>query len=279
MADKICPKCSEKVFFAEEALAGGKAYHKKCFTCTTCGKTLDSMALSEREGQIYCKTCYGREFGPKGFGFGAGAGALSTLGKDELPAKKEVVAVAQIGWCTSCNGEKDGKFCGDCGGKLTVKALVQQTGWCNTCNAARDGKFCGDCGGRIDAKSAIEEKQQDAVDDTPIIKKAEAAPRKVLESVEKQQLPLALKPKGTFGGGVKCSRCAKTVYDAERKNGPSGLIFHDKCFTCKSCSKTLSAIDLTEHEKDIYCKACYGKNFGPKGYGYGVGAGALAYTQ
>ena len=30
---------------------------------------------------------------------------------------------------------------------------------------------------------------------------------------------------------------------------------------------------------EIYCKACYGGLFGPKGYGYGGGAGALTRTQ
>ena len=28
--------------------------------------------------QLFCKTCYGRKFGPAGYGFGMGAGVLST---------------------------------------------------------------------------------------------------------------------------------------------------------------------------------------------------------
>ena len=30
-----------------------------------CNKRVDSSILCERESQIYCKSCYGRNFGPK----------------------------------------------------------------------------------------------------------------------------------------------------------------------------------------------------------------------
>lgn len=32
---------------------------------------------------------------------------------------------------------------------------------------------------------------------------------------------------------------------------------------------------MTEHGGDIFCKSCHGKKFGPKGYGFGSGAGTL----
>lgn len=35
---------------------------------------------------------------------------------------------------------------------------------------------------------------------------------------------------------------------------------------------------VTFSTAEIFCKGCYGKNYGPKGYGYGVGAGALTNT-
>ncbi len=42
-----------------------------------CRKMLESTTLAEHDGQIFCKQCYGRQFGPKGYGFGGGAGCLS----------------------------------------------------------------------------------------------------------------------------------------------------------------------------------------------------------
>ncbi len=41
----------------------------------------------------------------------------------------------------------------------------------------------------------------------------------------------------------------------------------------------MDSTTVTEHEGKIYCKACYAKKFGPGGYGYGQGAGTLAFTD
>lgn len=47
------------------------------------------------------------------------------------------------------------------------------------------------------------------------------------------------------------------------------------CLTV-SCRKGLDSTTVAAHESEIYCKSCYGKKYGPKGYGYGQGAGALS---
>ena len=38
---------------------------------------LDSTNCSEHDKTLFCKTCHARKFGPKGVGFGMGAGALN----------------------------------------------------------------------------------------------------------------------------------------------------------------------------------------------------------
>ncbi|KAL9955256.1 hypothetical protein ACROYT_G036552 [Oculina patagonica] len=78
MADtERCPRCKDRVYMAEQVLAGKQKYHKRCFTCNnkpTCNKSLDSGSFNEHDGQVYCKGCYGKLFGPKGYGYGGGAG-------------------------------------------------------------------------------------------------------------------------------------------------------------------------------------------------------------
>ena len=39
----------------------------------TCGKGLDSTTCTSHEDKLYCKACYGKAFGPKGYGFAGGA--------------------------------------------------------------------------------------------------------------------------------------------------------------------------------------------------------------
>lgn len=56
-------------------------WHKKCFKCKDCNKTLDSIiACDGPDRDVYCKTCYGKKWGPHGYGFACGSGFLQTDG-------------------------------------------------------------------------------------------------------------------------------------------------------------------------------------------------------
>ena len=44
-----------------------------------CNKLLDSMTCNEHQAELYCKQCHCRRYGPKGIGFGIGAGISYNL--------------------------------------------------------------------------------------------------------------------------------------------------------------------------------------------------------
>ena len=38
----------------------------------------------------------------------------------------------------------------------------------------------------------------------------------------------------------------------------------------------LDSTTVAPHEQDVFCKNCHGKKYGPKGIGFGIGAGSLS---
>ncbi|KAJ1139320.1 hypothetical protein NDU88_005695 [Pleurodeles waltl] len=186
---KKCGVCQKTVYFAEEVQCEGNSFHKSCFLCLVCKKNLDSTTVAVHGEEIYCKSCYGKKYGPKGYGYGGGAGTLSM----------------------------------DTGEALGIRP--EETPGHQPTNNPNASKF-------------------------------------------------AQKVAGTDG----CPRCGRAVYAAEKVIG-AGSSWHKACFRCAKCGKSLESTTLADKDGEIYCKACYAKNFGPKGFGFGQGAGALAHTK
>jgi len=68
-----CARCQHPVFMAELVRADNKAWHKCCFTCLECGKSLNPGSCCPREGEVHCQPCYQKHYGPHGVGFGLGS--------------------------------------------------------------------------------------------------------------------------------------------------------------------------------------------------------------
>lgn len=78
-----CPRCGGAVFAAEQMLARGSVWHKTCFNCNECHRVLDSvLACDGPDRDVYCKLCYAKKYGPKGYGFGGGSAFLMS---DTIP--------------------------------------------------------------------------------------------------------------------------------------------------------------------------------------------------
>lgn len=54
-----CVKCGKVAYAAEKMLGTSRTYHKLCFKCTGCNKTLPNASAGfDRDGSVFCKACY-----------------------------------------------------------------------------------------------------------------------------------------------------------------------------------------------------------------------------
>ncbi|GAA5846059.1 hypothetical protein JCM5353_005457 [Sporobolomyces roseus] len=63
----LCRRCGTQVYFAEQIIAVGSKWHKRCLRCASCSTTLNSHLL-EKDREPYCKKCYQQNFGTGSLG-------------------------------------------------------------------------------------------------------------------------------------------------------------------------------------------------------------------
>ncbi|CAJ0943697.1 unnamed protein product, partial [Mesorhabditis belari] len=245
-----CARCDEAVYFAEAIQAFGSFYHKKCFVCTrdNCGRSLDSRTCNEHEGKPYCTYCYKIMFGPKGVGYGVGAGLLSiNNATDEMT--RQIQEDKSLPFTTTISYGVD-------------EEMVRRSSFEGTTyqNGSIQQQFYQPIRGvayiqneRIDPPVVRTVIKQDAP--IPLVRAPVAAPQPMI-----------------------CQRCEKTVYEAE-KILAAGSVWHKTCFVCTECNKRLESRTQCEQGGRLYCNSCYARQFGPRGYGHGVGAGILQLHQ
>lgn len=61
-----CARCSKSVYLAERKMGAGRPFHSSCFNCYNCHRKLETATLSEHKGEIFCKSCYTKQFGAHG---------------------------------------------------------------------------------------------------------------------------------------------------------------------------------------------------------------------
>ncbi|KAK9299544.1 hypothetical protein QLX08_007455 [Tetragonisca angustula] len=279
-----CPKCGKSVYAAEERVAGGLKWHKMCFKCGLCGKLLDSTNCTEHEGELFCKVCHGRKFGPKGYGFGGGAGTLSMDQGEHLKSSEDVARGSNaILEPRAIAKAPEGEGCPRCGGYVYAaeQMLARGRQWHKECFK------CANCSKRLDSVNCCEGPDKDIYCKVCYGKRfgpkgygygqgggalqsdcyanGDAAPRTTVVDTAIIKAP----------PGKGCPRCGGVVFAAEQVLA-KGREWHRKCYKCRDCSKTLDSIIACDGpDKDVYCKTCYGKKWGPHGYGFACGSGFL----
>jgi len=96
-APEKCPRCGKTVHFAEEVKAVGRKYHEECFKCFSCKSALTPIDVQDRDGEIYCRKCYGTNFGPTGFRGGAAASGGYVADVTTAPGELKTTAGSNIG--------------------------------------------------------------------------------------------------------------------------------------------------------------------------------------
>lgn len=282
-----CPRCGGKVFHAEQMFSKNKTYHKKCFSCKSCKRPLDSvLACDAPDDEIYCRGCYGKKFGAKGYGFAGGSGFLQTGDFEDSIADRPNIT-SDTGLIKGGVDDKDS--CPRCGGKVfhAEKMLSKRNVFhkscfmcleCKrpldsmTCCDSPDGEiFCKSCYGKnygphgygyggagtvpalMAAGPGQFEDQRPLIDFHPVTNENEG------------------KPTGDKG----CKRCGYMVYDAEKLMA-AGRDWHKRCFCCVTCKQHLDSTSVNDGtDGEIYCRSCHSGKFGLRGYGFGQGAGTL----
>ncbi|XP_066999760.1 muscle LIM protein Mlp84B isoform X2 [Anabrus simplex] len=279
-----CPKCGKSVYAAEERVAGGLKWHKMCFKCGMCNKLLDSTNCSEHEGELFCKVCHARKFGPKGYGFGGGAGCLSMDQGEHLQPKEGSAINSAVLDARTRIKAPEGQGCPRCGGFVYAaeQMLARGRAWhkgcfhCKQCNRSLDSTshcdgpdkeiYCKVCyGKKFGPKGYGYGQGGGALQSDAVADGESAAPLTTVIDTSAIQAP----------AGKGCPRCGGVVYAAEQVLA-KGREWHRKCFKCRDCTKTLDSVLACDGpDRDVYCKTCYGKKFGPHGYGFACGSGFL----
>ena len=194
-------------------------------------------------------TCYAKAFGPKGYGIG-GTGVLTgvSVADGSKPASSPSAGAG------AGAGGAGSAFCTGCGQKNDASS-----------------KFCGGCGKPTGAAA-------NAAASSPAAAPAAAAAPAPASGNFAANKPIQ-RPSFQVANtsSTKCGKCALSVYEAEKVVG-GGRVWHQACFRCTTCRSGLNSTNLNDKEGQIYCNACYAKNFGPKGFGFS-GGGATMHTQ
>ena len=57
---------------------------------------MDSGKITEHDGEMFCGSCYSKNFGPKGYGFGGGSGTLSMDDGKGYTVMKDLTTITLI---------------------------------------------------------------------------------------------------------------------------------------------------------------------------------------
>ncbi|KAJ1733729.1 hypothetical protein LPJ61_001420 [Coemansia biformis] len=244
-AKDICPRCAKPIYHAEKVIGPGGPWHRMCLKCKQCGTALSSAKLTEHEGEAFCQVCYTKLYSPRGYNIG---GSTEPLPYRASPTPRTPPA----------RSEEHARAPSSLAAYRQPSLSPAQRSWeasgGNPFGSAAEAAASAAVGARGLSPPAA---QAGAAASRP------EPPRNRLSFGQ----PYRAKPVAGLGAAPPdiCPRCNTTIYAAEQGIA-AGRKYHRRCIKCKSCESPISSLQIAERDGDIFCKQCYAKSFGPRGF-------------
>ncbi|KAJ1860719.1 hypothetical protein LPJ73_001263 [Coemansia sp. RSA 2703] len=256
----MCPRCSKPIYHAEKVVGPGGPWHQGCFKCRNCNCALSSTILTEHDGEAYCRTCYTKLFSLRGYNVG---GSLEPTQNQNQPIRSrgssfETIPPSVVPSYRSSAVSPSRRTSNYASEPRTSPSPVNSP-FVSAAAAAASAAVSAHSGRPVTPLSS------GTVTSRPASSRGLSPGTGVYGR--------AYKPKVFGFGGVPpdiCPRCNKTIYHAEQGMA-AGRKYHKSCIRCKSCNTSIGSLQITEHDGDIFCKQCYARDFGPKGFRQSIG--------
>ncbi|KAJ1945840.1 hypothetical protein FBU59_002194 [Linderina macrospora] len=269
----ICPRCAKQIYHAEKAVGPRGPWHKACFKCRRCNTLLSSTTVTEHDGEAFCRNCYTKLFSPRGYNIG---GSTESVPDDGFTRSRG----------TSCSTDRSlpqspvrsSRAASNAAPPLPP-ASPPSTSPPRQYTYSSRGSF--DAGSRSIPGAALGTYTTSTI--TSASAAAATAAAAAVSSSVGPPSPIQTAPRpgssrsGLYGRAYQpkkmvtsvpadiCPRCNDRIYAAE-SGMAAGRKYHKKCIRCRLCNTAINSLQLTERDGDIFCRQCYAKHFGPKGF-------------
>ncbi|XP_037913450.1 actin-binding LIM protein 1 isoform X3 [Hermetia illucens] len=231
-----CAKCQKKCS-GEVLRVAEKHFHKTCFQCSTCQKSLATGGFFSKDGAYYCIPDYQKLYGTK---------------------------------CAACKNYVEGEVVSTMGNTYHQKCFT-----CSKCKkpfpsgskVTNTGKevLCEVCVSLPNAVNQTPQKKQVTSTNSPQKEVSSISPTKATAHQQTQQNAQLNTANTTITKDYdpnECAGCGELLKDGQ------ALIALDRqwhiwCFRCKSCSAVLNG-EYMGKDNVPYCEKCYQKSFGVK---------------
>ncbi|KAI0978222.1 hypothetical protein GJ496_005602 [Pomphorhynchus laevis] len=156
---------------------------------------------------------------------------------------------------TTLTEHRDKLFCHSCYSKYFGLEALRATSTLSLSNSNMDN----------DVPNRTLTKYRDSTYKYSMLKTPSASVTKLIDYSNERRVSSVAKKLINAQNDIICPRCRKKVFMAEKVMA-AGQAFHKLCFICGICSSSLNSGNYCDNSKgEIFCKACYTKNFGPVG--------------